>query len=75
MRRACQPTPSLPWPSRPCISLALGPRPGHDRGKVLVQTALMVAGGGESFADIEHLRAQRDLFGFVPSDSTVFQCR
>jgi hypothetical protein len=45
----------------------------HDRGKVLVHTALMLAGGGESCADIEHLRAQEDLFGCVPSDSTVFR--
>jgi hypothetical protein len=43
----------------------------HDRGKVLVQTALMLAGGGESCADIEHLRCEEALFGFVPSDSTV----
>jgi Transposase DDE domain group 1 len=47
--------------------------PLHDRGKVLVQTALVVAGGGESCADVEHLRAQADLFGSVPSDSTVFR--
>lgn len=45
----------------------------HDRGKVLVQTALMLAGGGESCADIEHLRLQTDLFPSVPSDSTVFR--
>jgi hypothetical protein len=45
--------------------------PVHDRGKVLVHTALMLAGGGESCADIEHLRLQPDLFGSVPSDSTV----
>ena len=37
--------------------------PLHDRGKVLVQMALMLAGGGESCADIEHLRLQGDLFG------------
>ena len=37
--------------------------PLHDRGKVLVQSMLMLAGGGESCADIEHLRAQEDLFG------------
>ncbi len=43
----------------------------HDRGKVVVQTALVLAGGGESCADIEHLRAEPTLFGFVPSDSTV----
>ena len=47
--------------------------PLHDRGKVLVQTALAVAGGGESCADIEHLRCQPDLFGAVPSDSTVYR--
>jgi hypothetical protein len=35
---------------------------------VLVQTALAIAGGGESCADIEHLRAEPDLFGAVPSD-------
>lgn len=34
---------------------------------------LMLAGGGESCADIEHLRAQGDLFGQTPSDSTVFR--
>jgi Transposase DDE domain group 1 len=47
--------------------------PIHDRGKVLVHTALMLAAGGESCADIEHLRLQSDLFGSVPSDSTVFR--
>ena len=47
--------------------------PFHDRGKVLVHAALMLAGGGESCADIEHLRLQSDLFGSVPSDSTVFR--
>jgi hypothetical protein len=47
--------------------------PLHDRGKVLVQSMLMLAGGGESCADIEHLRAEEDLFGSTPSDSTVFR--
>jgi hypothetical protein len=47
--------------------------PVHDRGKVLVHTALRLAGGGESCADIEHLRLQEDLFGSVASDSTVFR--
>jgi hypothetical protein len=47
--------------------------PLHDRGKVLVQMALAIAGGGESCADVEHLRAQPDLFGEVPSDSTVWR--
>jgi hypothetical protein len=45
--------------------------PVHDRGKVLVQSALMFAGGGESCLDIEHLRIGADLFGSVPSDTTV----
>lgn len=30
--------------------------PLHDRGKVLVQAMLMLAGGGEACSDIEHLR-------------------
>jgi hypothetical protein len=47
--------------------------PLHDRGKVLVQSMLMLAGGGESCADIEHLRSQAALFGSVPSDSTVYR--
>jgi len=45
--------------------------PVHDRGKVLTQAALVLAGGGESCLDIEHLRAGPDLFGSVPSDTTV----
>ncbi|MHB1774083.1 MAG: IS1380 family transposase [Acidimicrobiales bacterium] len=53
------------------IRAGTGRRPVHDRGKVLVQVALMLAGGGETCADIEHLRCEADLFGFVPSDSTV----
>jgi hypothetical protein len=47
--------------------------PVHDRGKVLVQAMLMLAGGGEACADIEHLRSQPDLFGTVPSDSTLYR--
>ena len=57
------------------LSARIAPRgerlPLHDRGKVLVHTMVMLAGGGESCADIEHLRTQADLFGAVPSDSTV----
>lgn len=45
----------------------------HDRGKVLVQTMLMLAGGGEAVADIERLRSQPMLFGSVPSDSTLWR--
>jgi len=47
--------------------------PLHDRGKVLTHLALVLAGGGESCADIEHLRSQQELFGSVPSDSTVYR--
>ena len=45
--------------------------PVHDRGKVLTQMALVLAGGGESCLDIEHLRIGGALFGSVPSDTTV----
>jgi hypothetical protein len=45
--------------------------PVHDRGKVITQAMLMLAGGGEACTDIEHLRAQGLLFGSVPSDSTL----
>lgn len=45
----------------------------HDRGKVLTQAMLMLAGGGDACSDIEHLRAQRVLFGSVPSDSTLYR--
>lgn len=47
--------------------------PLHDRGKVLVQAMLMLAGGGEACTDIEVLRTQETLFGFVPSDSTLYR--
>jgi hypothetical protein len=45
----------------------------HDRGKVLVQAMLMLAGGGEACSDIERLRAQPCLFGAVASDSTLYR--
>jgi len=38
---------------------------------VLVQTALMLAGGGEACSDIGHLRLGENLSGAVPSDTTV----
>jgi len=46
--------------------------PLHDRGKVLVQMALVLMRGGESCSDIEHLRVQDTLFGSVPSDTSTF---
>ena len=49
-----------------------GERPWlHDRGKVLVHAMLTLAGGGDTIADVEYLRAQPGLFGSVPSDTTV----
>lgn len=47
--------------------------PFHDRGKVLVHAMLMLAGGGESCSDIEHVRSQASLFGEVASDSTLYR--
>lgn len=47
--------------------------PVHDRGRVLTQAMLMLAGGGESCADIEALASQRRLFGEVCSDSTLYR--
>lgn len=47
--------------------------PSHDRGKVLVQLMATLAGGGESCADIEALRAEPTLFGNVCSDSTAWR--
>ncbi len=47
--------------------------PGHDRGTVLTQMMLVLAGGGECCADIERLRSQPRLFGAVASDSTVWR--
>lgn len=47
--------------------------PVHDRGRVLVQAMLMLAGGGESCADIEFLGSQGRLFGEVCSDSTLYR--
>jgi len=47
--------------------------PRHDRGKVLVHAMAMLAGGGEACSDIEYLRAEQSLFGFVASDSTLWR--
>ena len=47
--------------------------PGHDRGKVLTQAMLMLAGGGECCSDIEYLRAEGGLFGAVASAPTLYR--
>ena len=44
----------------------------HNRGKVFVQAALMLACGGQCCAATA-LRAERNLFGQVPSDSTLYR--
>jgi hypothetical protein len=54
-----------------CIPIGSGRPPVHDRGKVLVQMALAIAGGGESCSDIEHLRSSPELFSEVASESTI----
>jgi hypothetical protein len=55
------------------VGWAGGGKPVHDRGRVLTQAMLMLAGGGESCADIESLASQGRLFGEVCSDSTLFR--
>ncbi len=47
--------------------------PTHDRGVLLTHLCLALAGGGEACSDIEHLRAERELFGPVGSDSTLWR--
>ncbi len=47
--------------------------PGHDRGRVLVDVATMIAAGGEAIADIDTLRHQREVLGPVASAPTVWR--
>ena len=47
--------------------------PVHDRGRVLVDVATMLAGGGEAIADIDTLRHQGQLLGPVASPPTVWR--
>ena len=46
---------------------------GHDRGRVLVDVAMMIAAGGESIADIDTLRHQDQVLGPVASPPTVWR--
>ena len=46
---------------------------GHDRGRVLVDAAVMIADGGEAISDIAALGQQRGLFGEVASVSTLWR--
>jgi hypothetical protein len=47
--------------------------PTHDRGRLLAQLAVMLAGGGECVADLAALRDQHDLFGEVASAPTTWR--
>ena len=47
--------------------------PVHDRGRVLVDLAVMIADGGEALCDIDVLRHQAEVFGPVASDTTVWR--
>jgi len=58
------------------LSTALGRRsfrPVDDRGRVLVDLAVLLADGGEAIADIDVLRHQRQLLGPVASAPTVWR--
>jgi Transposase DDE domain group 1 len=47
--------------------------PVHDRGRVLVDLAVLIADGGEAIADIDVLRHQGEVFGPVASDTTAWR--
>jgi hypothetical protein len=47
--------------------------PGHDRGRVLTDVAVLIGGGGEAIADINTLRHQREVLGSVASAPTVWR--
>jgi len=47
--------------------------PGHDRGRLLGQVAVMLAAGGRCVADMAALRDQPCLFGDVASPATIWR--
>ncbi len=47
--------------------------PVHDRGRVLVDLAVMIADGGKAICDIDVLRHQHDVFGLVASPATCWR--
>ena len=59
------------------LSAAMAPtkqrRRGHDRGRVLVDLAVMLADGGEAISDLAVLRDQPALFGEVASVPTAWR--
>ncbi len=58
------------------LSKALARRgfsPVHDRGRVLADTAVLIADGGTVMSDLATLRDQAELFGPVASDPTLWR--
>lgn len=58
------------------LSRALARRgfaPVHDRGRVFVDTAVMIADGGRVMSDLAMLRDQAELYGSVASDTTLWR--
>ena len=59
------------------LSAAMAPtkqrRRGHDRGEVLTDLAVAIAGGAETISDLATMRDQPDLFGRVASHPTVWR--
>lgn len=47
--------------------------PVHDRGRVLTDTAVLIADGGRVLSDLAVLRDQAELFGPVASDPTLWR--
>jgi hypothetical protein len=47
--------------------------PVHDRGRVLADTAVLIADGGRVMSDLAILRDQHELFGSVASDPTLWR--
>ena len=47
--------------------------PVHDRGRVLVDTAVCIADGGRVLSDLAALRDQAELYGPVASDPTLWR--
>jgi len=50
-----------------------GFNPVHDRGRVLTDTAVLIADGGRVMSDLAVLRDQQELFGSVASDPTLWR--
>jgi hypothetical protein len=47
--------------------------PVHDRGRVLADTAVLIADGGWVLSDLATLRDQSELYGSVASDPTLWR--